>query len=334
MANKPQVNGQSVTWTIPIQVTVNIGAAVPPAWPRSAGRARSRPCDRSMRTTRRSREALAELEANADRPYFDEATDAEARDAYYRDVRDHLTPAARYQVLSNLVRDTHENAPRYKPAKNVYPWVDLRPNRKLVSIYSGEEFEPEELIRRDIQIERRREETLAERVATEGVGPEGLEALEAELEAMMPFNCEHVVPQSWFGKEEPMRGDLHHLFACEPRCNSFRGNTPYFDFANSDEAVMTDCGRREGNRFEPRGGKGTAARATLYFLLRYPGEIDGTGEFPAERLETLLAWHAADPPGEYERHRNQAIAEKQGNRNPMIDFPAWAGRIDFRFGLE
>ena len=72
----------------------------------------------------------------------------------------------------------------------------------------------------------------------------------------MPFNCEHVVPQSWFGKDEPMRGDLHHLFACEPRCNSFRGNTPYFDFADSEEAVMTDCGRREGNRFEPRGGHG------------------------------------------------------------------------------
>ena len=58
------------------------------------------------------------------------------------------------------------------------------------------------------------------------------------------------------------------------------------------------------------------------------------GEFPRERLETLLAWHAADPPGEYEHHRNQASAEKQGNRNPLIDFPGWASRIDFRFGLD
>jgi endonuclease I len=278
-------------------------------------------------------EALAELEAGRSRPYYDADADAIARDEYYRGVRDNLTNAARYRVLSSLLVDTHANVSSYKPARHLYPWVDLRPNRKLQSIYSGREFEPEELIRRDAETEQRREEALAARAA-EGVGAEGLEAFEAELETTMPFNCEHVVPQSWFGKDEPMRGDLHHLFACEPRCNSFRGNTPYFDFAGSEEAVMTDCGRREGNRFEPRGGRGAAARATLYFLLRYPGEVDGTGEFPADRLNTLLEWHSADPPGEYEQHRNQAVAEKQGNRNPLIDFPDWASRIDFRFGLD
>ncbi|MCE0446644.1 endonuclease [Streptomyces tricolor] len=41
------------------------------------------------------------------------------------------------------------------------------------------------------------------------------------------------MPQSWFAKREPMRGDLHHLFACEPECNSFRGNIPYTDFPAS-----------------------------------------------------------------------------------------------------
>jgi endonuclease I len=161
-----------------------------------------------------------------------------------------------------------------------------------------------------------------------------VESLAAELEAAMPFNCEHVVPQSWFEKEEPMRGDLHHLFACEPKCNSFRGNTPYFDFSDSDEAVMTDCGRREGSRFEPKGGKGAVARATLYFLLRYPRQIGGDGVLLSDRLKTLLAWHAAEPPGDYEQHRNQAIFEKQGNRNPLIDCPDWARQIDFRFGLD
>jgi endonuclease G, mitochondrial len=323
VANRPHTNGNAVTWTVPIQVTVRVDAPAL-AYPPALGRALQDPA---------LAEALAELEAGRARPYYEAEADREARADYYRDVRDNLTAAARYRVLSTLLRDTHETALTYKPARHVYPWVDLRPNRKLLSIYSGREFEPEELIRRDTETERLREETLARRSA-EGIGAEALEAIEAELEASMPFNCEHVVPQSWFGKEEPMRGDLHHLFACEPRCNSFRGNTPYFDFAGSEEAVMTDCGRREGNRFEPRGGRGTAARATLYFLLRYPGEIDGTGEFPAERLETLLAWHAADPPGEYEQHRNQAIGEKQGNRNPLIDFPDWASRIDFRFGLD
>ncbi|HEV8149801.1 MAG TPA: endonuclease, partial [Gemmatimonadales bacterium] len=103
----------------------------------------------------------------------------------------------------------------------------------------------------------------------------GLEALDA-LEAALPLNCEHVVPQSWFAKAEPMRGNLHHLFACEPRCNSFRGNTPYFHFADFPalEVIQDQCGRRDQDRFEPQAGKGPVARATLYFLLRYPGRVD------------------------------------------------------------
>lgn len=43
----------------------------------------------------------------------------------------------------------------------------------------------------------------------------------ARLEADHKFNCEHVVRQSWFGAAKPMRSDLHHLFTCDPGCNSF-----------------------------------------------------------------------------------------------------------------
>ena len=93
-----------------------------------------------------------------------------------------------------------------------------------------------------------------------------------------------------------MRGDLHHLFACEPDCNSFRGNTPYYDFPDTREVVHEACGKREEGRFEPGAGKGAVARATLYFLLRYPGLVgDEARELQRDRLETLLAWHAAEP---------------------------------------
>jgi endonuclease I len=151
----------------------------------------------------------------------------------------------------------------------------------------------------------------------------------------MPFNCEHVVPQSWFAKHESMRGDLHHLFACEPRCNGFRGNTPYAGFSDDTPAVVRqDCGHSEPDGFEPLGGKGSVARATLYFLLRYPGQIgDEARELQRERLPVLLDWHAAHPIDAYERHRNAAIAETQGNRNPLIDHPDWAARIDFGAGF-
>ena len=37
-------------------------------------------------------------------------------------------------------------------------------------------------------------------------------------------------------------------------------------------------------------------------------------------IATLLQWHEAEPVSEYER---------QGNRNPFIDHPEWAPRIDF-----
>ena len=167
-------------------------------------------------------------------------------------------------------------------------------------------------------------------VSETALGPSELRAEAAAIEAALPYNCEHVVPQSWFGEDEPMRGDLHHLFACEVGCNSFRGNFPYFDFPNTLAAVRDACGRLEADGFEPAAGKGPVAQATFYFLLRYPGVIgDAQRELQPERLELLLAWHERDPVSDYERHRNFVAAELQGNRNPMIDRPDWATRLDF-----
>lgn len=67
------------------------------------------------------------------------------------------------------------------------------------------------------------------------------------------------------------------------------------------EVVRDDCGKREENRFELSSlkGKGAVARATLCFLLRYPGLIAAAGgEFDPERLPVLLDWHKASPPDE------------------------------------
>ena len=84
---------------------------------------------------------------------------------------------------------------------------------------------------------------------------------------------------------------------------------------------MEDCGRveRRENQFEPKGGKGAVARATLYFLVRYP-EVS----FPADRVSIFLRWHEEAPVKVYERHRNREIFRKQGNRNPFVDHPEWA----------
>jgi endonuclease I len=57
-------------------------------------------------------------------------------------------------------------------------------------------------------------------------------------------------------------------------------------------------------------------------------------ELQRERLPVLLDWHATHAVDTYERHRNAAIEQSQGNRNPLIDHADWAARIDFeaRFG--
>lgn len=270
-------------------------------------------------------EALAALEAARRAPYYDEAGDSDARRRYWAGIEPSDDGAAFQALLHDHLESTHQPTLPYKPALRLYPSVDLRPDGRLHSIYSGKTFEPEDVIRQDVAIRR----TLEERVAMLAGDEETQRAALAAADAVAPYNCEHVVPQSWFEHREPMRGDLHHLFTCEYGCNSFRGNTPYFDFGDFEEVVRPECGRREEDKFEPSAGKGKVARATLYFLLRYPGEIDGATELLRARLEMLLAWHAAEPVDEYERHRNAAAAQSQGNRNPLVDHPEWVEGIDF-----
>lgn len=264
-------------------------------------------------------------------PYYDEAKDKQARTQYYKGINPALSPSKLFDALNILLEQTHKTRPSYSPSKWVYPVVDRQPNGKIRSLYSaaGRSFTFEEMVQMDEAVEQSRREMLIEKVTTEGLTSE--EAVEA-VEAALPFNCEHVVPQSWFGKKEPMRGDIHHLFGCESGCNSFRGNHAFFSF--TEEKVRADCGEMENNKFEPGAGKGAAARATLYFLVRYPKQVDSPREFPAARLRILLDWHKQHPVTEWERHRNQSIFGIQGNRNPFIDFPEWAEKVDFRKGLR
>jgi len=110
------------------------------------------------------------------------------------------------------------------------------------------------------------------------------------------------------------------------------------------------------NAFETwRKRKGDVARAILYMDIRYEGGDVGragsvitepnlivtdnlsllqttpSGQFAATsymgRLSTLLQWHQQDPPDELECLRNANIQSYQGNRNPFIDNPEWAGVV-------
>jgi endonuclease G len=347
---QPSSAATAYTWIIPLEITVNVaipmrGGSPQPSQihdpaPRASTGATSAAGSSSVTKqplpSPALQKALAELEAAPSREYYNEALDRRARDAYYSGLRHDADKAQRFDALRNLLTRTHSTQVRYQPALHVYPWVDLHestPRPVLKSIYSGKDVDPRDFIRDDFRIEAERERLL-EMIQREGTTSLSFEAQTALLEASLPFNCEHVVPQSWFSKREPMRGDLHHLFACEPECNSFRGNIPYFDFTDFEEAIRDACGKREENKFEPAAGKGAVARATLYFLLRYPGEINRSNkEYTEDRIKQILQWHKDFRVTRYEQHRNAAIFDKQGNRNPVIDFPEWADQIDFTRGL-
>ncbi|WP_188456276.1 endonuclease I family protein [Virgibacillus oceani] len=250
--------------------------------------------------------------------YYDEEKDKLTIKQYYRSI-DFVNDKNVIQSLTHLLQETHTNKVRYNPSEFVYPWVDLRPDGNLISIYSGKSRQAEEVIQEDYATSIKRQEEM-KRIAAEDDNQ--LKRIEIDFK----FNCEHSVPQSWFNEQEPMRGDLHHLFTCEPVCNSIRSNYPYHDFADynpermNTKRIEESCGKADTGLFEPEYGKGSVARAVLYFLLRYPNEIEHQHKDKVD-IDLLLKWHRDFLPDLYEKHRNQAIYEIQGNRNPYIDFP-------------
>ncbi len=264
---------------------------------------------------------LSELKNEA---YYDHKQDERLKADYYQVLG--TPPAATFATLHHLIKSTHSAPLQYNPAKNVYPVVDLHPDGQLRGIYSNKTYTVQELVLADQKIDIERQLQFISLVKKEQtMGVKAFNAQVEQVEAMLPYNCEHVVCQSWFNKREPMRGDLHHLFSCESVCNTFRSNFPYTDFPEepSDSKapalkLKTDCGRVENGLFEPENNKGIVARAVFYFLLRYPDTLTVYSE---NDIAVLKQWVKEQPVTLYEKHRNREIHLMQGNRNPFIDYP-------------
>ena len=296
---------------------------------------------RGLNTNRYRDEARRIVERVETKPYYDQNQDELDRISYYGDlpIQD-LNTFELYNQLHLLLSDSHTNPLTYRIARHnhLYAHVDLHESGQLRNIYSGTLLDPIDVIERELVIlERFNNEILAlQELNTDVDGQEYLDRIYL-LEAQMAFNTEHVVPQSWFGKNEPMKSDLHHLFTCDPKCNSFRSNIAYFDFEPLSEAIRDDCGqvKKVENKFEPEMGHGAIARATLYFLLRYPGKfVHQENLMPPERIKILIQWHKMNKVGRYELHRNSSIFKVQGNRNPLIDFPEIVDKIDFDLAYQ
>jgi len=240
--------------------------------------------------------------------YYDEQADAVDRDRYYASVKDSFDDgdgARLYQELHDLVSDNHRDLGYKQARRHLYKTIDRRPDGALYYLYSGE-------------------------------GPKNEEEVDGpNRRKLRGYNCEHVVPQSWFNKRHPMKSDLHHLFTEQMRCNSSRGNYNLVDLPESSEN-LPNCGlvQHRAREFEPNAGKGAVARAVMYFLTRHPGHVgDERVETKISDIPQLLEWHREYPVTDYERHRNDKIEEVQGNRNPFIDYPELAEKVDFSAGF-
>ncbi|MGK5518142.1 endonuclease [Micromonospora sp. URMC 107] len=154
------------------------------------------------------------------------------------------------------------------------------------------------------------------------------------------WNREHVWAKSHgdFGTATGPGTDVHHLRPTDVSVNSTRGSKD-FDNGGSPVAEAPGC-YTDADSWEPRDAvKGDVARMIMYMAIRYEGtdgwpnlELNqsvnnGTAPYHG-RMSVLLQWNQADPPDAFEKRRNQRIYERwQGNRNPFVDHPEWAGAI-------
>lgn len=157
-------------------------------------------------------------------------------------------------------------------------------------------------------------------------------------------NTEHVWPQSYGAHDEPLRSDMHHLFAERANVNASRGNLPFGEIddretdawyrldasqSNAPSADRDLWSERGDGRFEPRESReGDIARAVFYVYAVYRPEVDAAGGAPffESMRADLLEWNDLDPPDAAEIARTAWIAEQQGTPNPFVLDPTLARR--------
>ncbi len=161
------------------------------------------------------------------------------------------------------------------------------------------------------------------------------------------YNREHSFPKSWFGgKKSPMYTDIFHVIPTDGFVNGKRYHWVYGEINNPSWVSQNGCklgynsypGSTYEDAFEPIDTyKGDFARIYFYMLTRYYDKIttwpDVTtmlsgNNFSDWAKTMLIEWHTNDPVSQKEIDRNNAIyTHVQGNRNPFVDHPEYAGCI-------
>ena len=161
------------------------------------------------------------------------------------------------------------------------------------------------------------------------------------------YNREHTWPKEKFGGDNayPMYADLHHIYPTDGWVNNKRAAYPYGMVSNVSYTSLSNASKLgTGNTyaayndkiFEPIDSfKGDLARTYFYMSTRYENEDAGWdnwtmangAQLTADAITLLLNWHHQDPVSQKELDRNNAVATIQHNRNPFIDYPAFADCI-------
>ncbi|MEE3928481.1 endonuclease [Mycoplasmopsis ciconiae] len=157
-------------------------------------------------------------------------------------------------------------------------------------------------------------------------------------------NREHLIPQSWFNRKEPMRNDAHHVWPTDILVNRQRGNLPHDDVIHleSETKNKSKLGKNKNQEdvFEPVNAfKGDIARAYLYFALTYNNQDIYQNKnnvfknkFPyikKDYLQTYLKWNNNDSLDYFDVKRNNEIYKNHsiGLRNPFSDYPDLAENL-------
>jgi endonuclease I len=180
------------------------------------------------------------------------------------------------------------------------------------------------------------------------------------------YNREHSVPQSWFekyGNASKIKADIVHVLPTDGFVNNQRGNYPLAKVGTVSYQSANGYSKRgtcatpgyNGTVFEPNNEiKGDMARIYFYMATCYEEDVDdwagnatasavfdGT-TYPAFKtwyLNMLMEWSKDDPVDAVEIARNNAVKEKQGNRNPFVDYPGledyiWGDKKNVAFSYD
>jgi endonuclease I len=163
------------------------------------------------------------------------------------------------------------------------------------------------------------------------------------------YNREHTVPQSWFSENAPLVSDAFHILPTDKKVNNVRGNQPYgevgsasYTSRNGSKYGISSIQGISGEVFEPIDEyKGDIARIYFYMATRYGAAIGSANtpesdivlddtNFPTFKplfLKMLLRWHNLDTVSKKEIDRNNAIYNRQNNRNPYVDHPEYVAQV-------